>query len=846
MTIQLNPHQHEMQSSVLLPLEEVDARLFVAVCSALSMFPAEIETIFAKLGPITSSQLAFNSPVNLLRVLLFYVSPVSVSVNSIALVASDLVLQNSAGSSRLTDLLEEAEDMLIWISNEYHVASEEPELAVFQIASDIVINLAGRAKSVGFLANPVDSDPKECLFSFVKAKVFELGKYHAQIGDLSPLFRVLEGYEPFDRWYQGVVLPYVYFWTNYASLNDKGIIASEFLGIRSYWDQFDYLLAPLDRQDFSYSEKVSIENYLSNVILPFAVYNGTNLQPLLKWMFETTHSGAISAQFLLWHKSLETIMSFSDFKGAHLEEQAYAELLRYYVAACYYFALVQEPDVASVEHAKIYDQISETVNSLVSGKTPSMAFSTSADYSNLPDFASLLDFVSSTTNPVLYLFRGSLEESLSTLQQIISTCCQLYAVNGLTILEYLQLKGSQDMGFDTKQREVTKILSQVDESNYKKLLASVDTFSSVFIAENHSQRKEIDQLVVERLLNVNLFSLVLEFYQTKSGDQKLSPDVMFTLTVSKFWDLFDNSTNLDERIGRMKDATRCIEMLEVISLEHSLDEENRHVIIRLKHLLKAVRNLKNFKLVLEKQKPTTPKEILSRLTRSNRDDVFSPISLVTIILEQNPKSYLAFEKLYKIVNDLAIYLELEITDMFLPKVQSACIESALVDNNFDFACKQSKDLFTYYTNNKHSEQLNEFWLTFYQVGKYILPDWYNDFDESVESQKIEILTKQRELLSLTLKLTKPSTSTVDHSKLIINQIKLVNLAINEWYDNLESRRAETVYSTGGSSQTHMQKNITGLLNEATNSTNQAGEKLSNLFVSGLGWAIGAKRSELDG
>ena len=84
---------------------------------------------------------------------------------------------------------------------------------------------------------------------------------------------------------------------------------------------------------------------------------------------------------------------------------------------------------------------------------------------------------------------------------------------------------------------------------------------------------------------------------------------------------------------------------------------------------------------------------------------------------------------------------------YFNKLKTACIESALIDNNFNYAYKQSLELFDYLDGKEDSSQIDDLWLTFYQVGKYVSPLWFENSGEQVD---LGILTKQREILSLTI------------------------------------------------------------------------------------------------
>lgn len=204
-----------------------------------------------------------------------------------------------------------------------------------------------------------------------------------------------------------------------------------------------------------------------------------------------------------------------------------------------------------------------------------------------------------------------------------------------------------------------------------------------------------------------------------------------------------------------------------------------------------------------------------------------------MILEHNPKSYLAFEKLFRILNDLMLYfdedgeLEQSDTNGCFDRLKSACIESALIDNNFSYAYKQSMELIDHFAK---SSSIDGFWLTFYQVGKYVSPNW---IDEDSESNRLEIMIKQRELLSQTLQ----KIDCDGHVKVILDQWNRLNEKIEHDYqsiDQLKFAGFETKSDAKGPELSQVELNMARL-------PDKAGEKISNLFVSGLGWAIGANK-----
>lgn len=827
-------------------IQEEDSVLFVAACMALTRHPRDVLAILSKLAPVSKSgRLPCTTTTNLLRLLLSYVSAVSAPIGDIAAVSRE-ICDTSAVPSDLdpNDLLADVQDLLSWIMTEYDVVLDEPQGAILQTAQDIVDSLMKSAEKLGFTVSASDNSA-DLLFSFIRAKTIELSSYYCDISTFQPFFDILKGNAHFESWYNGVVMPYQYYWQNYASLSESSNDSSAtFLGMLSYWDQFDVLITPL-QEELTFTDKLTTERYLANVILPFAVFHENNLLSLTNWMYYKHQSRKPTADFQLWDKSIRTVLGYVNYRGERFPESAYRGIFLDYLASCVYFGIYREDEVTPMEQTQVYDQILATIDTILSTLDieGSPAEKTAKiDFENLPTYGLFADFRNSPENPFSFLFESLTD--LHTLRQCIATCCELYPVSRLTMRKYLEMKASPKVAYGARQKGVVQILSQLSECNYSKVLASIDMFANAFVGDDTNERKEIDQLVIERLLNVNLLAYVPDFYRAKQGDFKMSPSTVFDLTLHKFWDLFDNASSLDDRIGKLKLADECVGIMNVLS-EEGLDADRKDVVIRIRHLLNALKRLKNFRFVIERNQPVTPHQVVVKLKSAS---TYSPITLVSSVLEQNPKAYFAFEKLYKIASDLAIYLQLDITEDYLPRVQSACIESSLVDGNFDFAYKQSKDLFQYYTAKDQGEKLNQFWLTFYQVGKFILTDWLNDYDEQTEKKKIATLLKQREILSLTLKLAKPSTSTVDNSRLIISQLRHINQEINVWFAEDDSRRGENVQRAAKSTHAQLQENINGLLNEAAltaaNSKNQASQKLSKMLVSGLGWALGAEKSDL--
>lgn len=823
-------------------LERLDAQLFLAFCSILATKPEAIELLLAKIIPLSKlGQLRFNQPSNLLRSFIFGVSSISVNLEGIAQYAQQITTQESESQSLNTaELSDDVEDLLLWTTQEYSVQLPDEEDAV-RTAAALEADYAQRSKLIGYTSC-------ETYASFVMAKIIQLSKYTADLEQYDFLARTVQENESFLAWYHGMFAPYNNFKRSYGVvLGDTA--AFEYLLRQSYSDKLDFFIKPYTSAVEKNHVAFNPPKILSEVLLPVALYYGGDLSPLLEWVYtERKHTSWLS-RLLTFQSTTESILKFTDYKGQGLLDESTAGFVSNYIALVYYFALYGESTVSSVDVSRAYDMIDNSVTVLIElldvTSSGGSLLSEDVDLDNLPEYASFTDFVSSHANPLKSLFRLDTKRCLAFLKNAIATCCQVFPVNGLTVSKYLKLSQTGSIDQESVKKEVLRVLAHLESSNYEKLLHSVKLISSSFIKGDKLLEGELDHIIFERLLGVGLFANATEFYQNTPS---LSVNQAFDVLQKKFKYEFDEATNLDERSGHLKQAHECVNLLSTLGSSENLDEASRAQIVKLKHLLKAISSLKNFKLSLDGRGSAKPLEVLTKITRTEDDEQFTPFSIVSHVLEQNPKSYHAFEKLYRIVNDLAIYLGIDVSHVPFARIQSACIESALIDNNFTFAYKHSKMLFDQHAADNNFS-INEYWLTFYQTAKYIAPEWFNDDDILVEKKKLDVYLKQRELLFLTLKLTKPSSSTTDNSRLILTQLKQKEREIDSVFDHLGLYSELNTQMQTEPSVLQIPENAGRLLNEASKTasktTSHASDKLSNLFVSGLGWAIGANRRDLN-
>lgn len=838
-------------------LEIYDAKIYLSILHLLTTIQTTsidtLSNIFDDLGQFIqqNSRLRYTNINNVLSLLLLYSSPALMPLECVAHMAKVLANPIYSTTNEFNDLEEDSNRFIAKtnsLKNPILASGVQP--VIKKTAHDMLVD--NQFKNLLFKFDTQNTnDANEILYRFTVSKTIWLSQYFQDISHFGPLFDLVRGYEPFEKWYTQIIKPYIYYWNHHGSLEVKsGINFSDFINIEDFGSKFNCLIHPLnEKKKFGH---ISTKNWMENVILPIIMLYDSNFQPLIEWLFdESKHSNKVpSEKYQLWHDTINSITHFTNQSGTFFSVESYKKLVKYFLASCYYYAIKHEDssNVSSIEMLRVYDIIRDTSNTLLTTYGQGELI-TAFNFELLDPNDSLSNLVDNVN------FQPLIEPTpaaITTLKDTIETCEKLYSINKLTILDYLTLRYSNNLDYSTKEKEVTRIMHGLNETNYHQLLSSARLFTKAFISIDPQHEVQMNKLILEKFLFFNLFDIIESFYRL--NEFNLSVNTYFQLVNKKFWDCVNQATNLNEKIGKLYHATQCTKLFETFSADRNLDEENRQSIIKIKHLLKAIKNMKNFKIFIEKGKPFTPSDLINKFgIVSSTDDLgdlkYHSLNLIMIILENNPKSYLAFEKLYKILIDLLIFFENDddqnedLTSSYLLELKCACIESALIDDNFDFSYKQSIELFEFYSNSssKPNFDLNDKWLTFYQVGKYVSPEWFNELNDSINNEKIDTLIKQRKILSLILKLIRPNESSIDNSKLILSQWNTINDEIENWYTQLQTNPQSTTRATNDISDN--MKNLTNdLISDATNTTNQASEKISNLFVSGLGWAIGANNS----
>lgn len=829
------------------PLETIlDARILCLVSSLIAGDDKEqlltvLGTFGTLLGTHKHKQFKYSTISNVTGLLLLYTSPLTILIQEITEMVQQLYdTHGSEDSGAGDEESSDVEEFANWIAGKSDAKHLFPaDESVISMASLLVLDLELKGGALGF--SFADMPFESMVFQVLKCKLRINSVYMDDITLDSGVSRMVGNHEAFNSWFKGFYGPYKYYWDNYGSLTSKEVIRfHQLCQFDSTAEIFEGLIAPIKITDSS--DKLESGNWLQKVILPILCWNQFDFSALYNWLTDDDKMNhwKSSKNQRLW----KSVMS--SFIQLEVPFEKFDFIVEGYLKLCYYEATKEKlsEKSTSLEMLQAFDLIKDTCTLLIPivPKSGSNVFEGNINYDLDESFELFTEFSKSTSlGPLLQPNK----DCLILLSEMIETCSSLYPINQTTVSRFLELKYSKLSTVDDLKRESSKILVGLRPTNASQLLKSLELFKSTF-ASNDTDIELIDNLVIDRLLFNNLFSFIEELYD--GGKLTITDEEFLQLILKKFWESVNNSNGFDERLGKMKDATDCILLLNKVTSAGNISAESKSSITKLKHILKVFSNIKNFKIVLDRSSVCTPKEIIRRFGSlpSNEElrtemESSSPMGLITIILTHNPKSYVAFEKLFKILNDFLIFLDDKNPDSsyYFQRLMAACIEASLLDNNFVYAHRKSVELLDQYSNAK-DHNLNNMWMTFYQVGNYHSPDWHNN--QELDSNKIDVLQKQSEILSKYLLIINRTDITIDNSRIIVDKWVQTNNSIEEWYDKMEHLQQERSSNT---SSKDLQENVTAtaneILNDAANTTNQASEKLSNLLVSGLGWAIGANK-----
>lgn len=391
-------------------------------------------------------------------------------------------------------------------------------------------------------------------------------------------------------------------------------------------------------------------------------------------------------------------------------------------------------------------------------------------------------------------------------------------------------------------------------ANFKKILLKY-CWQHYIKADNFSLKRGELLTVVEFLKN---FDLQLETEIADANNffvaNKSKLDIYESSNDAKFFD-FESSLVKDKSLSEFATSDLSLHKISNIKKDFDSCDDLNFEILKLKKLLIASNQLViNYKFQLQNSETVIPVDIY----RLN-----NPLVIMEKILELNAKSYLDMAKLYKTIVDFCISLdkvalifdvsyfesanlngtenysgdfdsfelyddffvedgELEISTQELElkknraskiphmvanhkyplkdKLISSCINSSLIDLNFEFAYENSMKLLNNETGTS-SESLGYIWLTIFQVCKFVDPSWMiTSFNDDFEDEEfggaagepddhieipLTILTQQIEIISKLLEVVPSSTSiSATENKIILNH---ANYLTNKYHKKLNSQ-----------------------------------------------------------
>lgn len=311
-----------------------------------------------------------------------------------------------------------------------------------------------------------------------------------------------------------------------------------------------------------------------------------------------------------------------------------------------------------------------------------------------------------------------------------------------------------------------------------------------------------DAWISETFLNAALSAGQFEF--VKAHFSLSSKEIIFTV-LKAFYIFYDTASNGNKTRGQMKKAWECLQLITVS------DED----IFNAKQLVLGTHALSKYSLHFARGINVTPKEI-----RAYPDCM----ELIHRVLELNEKAYLEMDNLVRITENLLLGTGQKTCD-YKNAIRKMCIEAALVDSNFEISYEygtpylmeremHSED---FIENGSGREEI-ETWASLFQIGKFISPFW--EIDNITE----DVMEKKMRALSYSLKLCPE------------DQISSV-LFVWQTLEKQKQKKAKT------NSHVIRPTTVVGKTETSfTQDTSRKRDQLSNMLVSGLGWAIGASKS----
>lgn len=357
--------------------------------------------------------------------------------------------------------------------------------------------------------------------------------------------------------------------------------------------------------------------------------------------------------------------------------------------------------------------------------------------------------------------------------------------------------------------------------------------------KSHVLSKVPSAWVDETLLISTLASGQFDFVEARFINVRraaASSSVVTTHLLDAFYENYDKATSCSTSRGGLKKAAKCLELLQE---KYANKNPLPSPIERAAKLLSSTDALSKYSLTLTPGVPLHPVEL--------RVQSKDPLVIIHRLLELNPKLYHELDFLQDISKDLYYGITGNKADdgEINTRVRAMCIDVALANSDFEQAYNYTKELQDYVKQSSSHNQLP--WTTCYQVGKFVSPEWDGNTPESVLSKQLELLSftltyAPKENLPSILKVWERVESQLNEERPAERRnhqqhssTDILTSASSRFARAIQSS-ASTTFGSGGSGGSNQAPEL-GHDEDHTNSRKR--DQISNLLVSGLGWAIGA-------
>lgn len=237
-----------------------------------------------------------------------------------------------------------------------------------------------------------------------------------------------------------------------------------------------------------------------------------------------------------------------------------------------------------------------------------------------------------------------------------------------------------------------------------------------FLFNKLSLRQKLE-IIIESLIEKNNLSEV-----KKLLDEDPTPENN-ELLIKNFWKFFYRSENIHDEAFKIAET-----ILSMIPSNFN-GSAKRH---QLEYLFKNSRDLSQHSINLH------PHGFKPNYLLNYKDE---PMAIISNLLELNPKLYKMTDKTQDILSNLNSCFDKKTTEVAKSKLLALHIDHALVNRDFMFAYQLCKEWFAICKDAGNDEGIGKQWLTIFQVGKFIDPEWPDN------EAPTEILILQMEILS---------------------------------------------------------------------------------------------------